>query len=152
MREIERGGKSTRETVYLITSLSSARADAQALLGLNRGHWGIENVLHWKLDAVLGEDRHLGRSGTLPFAMRLVRGAALSLLHAAGVRSVARTLRRLKSRPLEAIALLAGRGIGSRGDDRGRTRGRPAPAPVHASLSARATELRASPARSLTSR
>jgi len=36
------------EIVYGITSfLSESKADAQRLLNLNRGHWSIENRLHW---------------------------------------------------------------------------------------------------------
>jgi hypothetical protein len=33
-----------QETVYLITSLSPARASPQAILQTNRDHWGIESA------------------------------------------------------------------------------------------------------------
>jgi hypothetical protein len=39
----EIGGKTSVETVYLITSLSAAEATPERLLALNRAHWSIEN-------------------------------------------------------------------------------------------------------------
>ncbi len=38
---------------YYITSL---RCGARKLAGYIRGHWGIENGLHWCLDVSFGED------------------------------------------------------------------------------------------------
>jgi predicted transposase YbfD/YdcC len=45
------------ETNYEVTSLTHAEADAKQLLGLVRGHWGIENGLHYRRDETLREDR-----------------------------------------------------------------------------------------------
>lgn len=46
-------GKPYTQCSYYITSLATtARQFAQAI----RGHWGIENRLHWVKDVVLGED------------------------------------------------------------------------------------------------
>ncbi len=39
-------GQTTTEIAYGITSLSRDRADAEKLMALTRGHWGIENRLH----------------------------------------------------------------------------------------------------------
>lgn len=49
--------KTTKETVYGITSLPLKRADSKRLLELNRGHWRVENQLHWVRDAVFFEDK-----------------------------------------------------------------------------------------------
>ena len=49
-------GKETVERAYAITSLTPERADAARLLEIWRGHWGIENRLHWVRDVVFGED------------------------------------------------------------------------------------------------
>ena len=38
--------KVEEETVYGISSLEAQEADAERLLALVRGHWGIENRLH----------------------------------------------------------------------------------------------------------
>jgi predicted transposase YbfD/YdcC len=51
----------TQEWVYGITSLSPSRADPQRLLSLLRGHWAIENRLHWRRD-VTDAERTLVRS------------------------------------------------------------------------------------------
>ena len=40
-------GRDTVERAYAITSLPPERADAARLLEIWRGHWGIENRLHW---------------------------------------------------------------------------------------------------------
>jgi hypothetical protein len=47
--ETERGGKVERERRYY---LGSARLDAATFARAVRGHWGIENRLHWVLDVV----------------------------------------------------------------------------------------------------
>jgi predicted transposase YbfD/YdcC len=46
----------TTETVHGITSLPPGRANAKRLLELNRGHWSIENQLHWVRDTLFKED------------------------------------------------------------------------------------------------
>jgi len=58
------------------------------------------------LDAVLGEDRSRRRTGGAPLALRLVRGAVVTLLRVAGHASITDAQRRLHVRPLEAIALV----------------------------------------------
>lgn len=45
-----------------------------------RGHWGIENRLHWMLDMVFREDLTRLRSGNAPENMVIVRHVALNLL------------------------------------------------------------------------
>lgn len=46
----------TLETVYAVTSLTAEEASAGALLALNRGHWSIENQLHYVRDVTMRED------------------------------------------------------------------------------------------------
>jgi predicted transposase YbfD/YdcC len=46
-----------QEMVYGVTSLSEQKADRKRLLTLNRGHWCIENRLHWVRDVTFDEDR-----------------------------------------------------------------------------------------------
>jgi predicted transposase YbfD/YdcC len=65
-RECERialkTGKVTREVSYALTSLTPSRADAAGLEALWRGHWTIENRVHWVRDMSLHEDRLHGRA------------------------------------------------------------------------------------------
>ena len=54
------------EVEYAINSVSRDRANAGDLLSWWRGHWGIENQLHWVRDATFGEDRSHIRTGHAP--------------------------------------------------------------------------------------
>jgi len=53
-------GKRSVERRYFISSIE--RLDAQAMAGYIRGHWGIENRLHWQLDVSFGEDQRRVRN------------------------------------------------------------------------------------------
>ena len=75
--EVERDGKIERETrLYLCSTVLSAEMFARVV----RGHWGIENRLHWVLDVVFREDLTRLRSGNAPENMAIVRHVALNLL------------------------------------------------------------------------
>ena len=50
-------GKAGSGTVYAITSLSADEAGPECLLALSRGHWGIENKLHYVRDVTWREDQ-----------------------------------------------------------------------------------------------
>jgi len=99
-------GREQRAVHYGITSLPPAHADAARLLALKRGHWRIENRLHYRKDMVFGEDRHQIRLGAGPMVVALLRDGALSLLHLTGCRNVAARLRDYGQRPAAAVALL----------------------------------------------
>jgi predicted transposase YbfD/YdcC len=74
-RHIE--GEVSRETRYYIASLeNNARQFAHAV----RGHWSIENTLHWSLDVTFREDDSRLRQGQAAENFALVRHMALSLL------------------------------------------------------------------------
>ena len=45
-----------------------------------RGHWAIENQLHWQLDVTFGEDQSRLRKGHADFNFRMLRRTALSWL------------------------------------------------------------------------
>ena len=63
------------ETRYYITSATfSAEAAAQAV----RGHWAIENSLHWTLDVVFGDDQSRLRKGHGAKNMAVVRHFAIN--------------------------------------------------------------------------
>ena len=47
------GGTSVEKAYYI----SNLDADAQTMLRYSRGHWSIENQLHWRLDVQFGEDK-----------------------------------------------------------------------------------------------
>ena len=62
---------------YYLSSrvLTAAQADAYV-----RGHWAIENALHWQLDVTFGEDDHHLRHHQAAQNLTLVRKIALNLL------------------------------------------------------------------------
>jgi hypothetical protein len=99
------------EVSYVITSLPPARADAAALLGYLRGHWGIENRLHWVRDVTFDEDRSQARTGAVPQVMAACRNLALALLRRAGRAAIAAALRTHAGRPRLAAALVLGREV-----------------------------------------
>ena len=99
-------GKTEQETVYGITSLSAEEAGPERLLGLARGHWGIENRLHGVRDVTLGEDACRVRSGSAPKVLAATRNVVVHLLEGVEAPSKAAALRRFAIYPLEALALL----------------------------------------------
>jgi predicted transposase YbfD/YdcC len=99
-------GKSSTETVCAVTSLTPKESSAQDLLQIARGHWGIENRLHWVRDMSLGEDACRVRKGAAPQILAAMRNAGLRLLRACNVPNIAAALRRHAAKPLEAIDLV----------------------------------------------
>ena len=91
---------------YAITSLPPDVADVARLLALVRGHWQIENGLHYVKDVTLGEDRSLIRTGHGPSIMAILRDTVVSVLHRAGWRTIAERLRYYSGHPKEVLTLL----------------------------------------------
>jgi predicted transposase YbfD/YdcC len=73
-------GRCRFETRYYI---SSAALDAGRAAEAVRGHWGIENRLHWVLDAVFREDQSRLRKGHGAKNMAVVRHFAINLIRSA---------------------------------------------------------------------
>ncbi len=102
----QEGGATKQAVRYGITSLPSQVADVSQLGTLTRGHWQIENGLHYVKDVTLGEDRSLIHMGNGPSIMAILRDTVVSLLHRAGWRTIAARLRYYSGHPKEALALL----------------------------------------------
>lgn len=62
--------------------ISSANLTAAAAAEAVRGHWGIENRLHWVLDVVFGDDQARLRTGHGARNMAVVRHFAINLVRA----------------------------------------------------------------------
>lgn len=82
-------GKTSTETVYAVTSLGHRYADAVLLATWLRGHWQIENVLHWVRDVTFGEDHSQVRTGAGPQNMALLRNTAITVSRLAGHTNIA---------------------------------------------------------------
>ena len=57
----------------------SRKLSPQALLETARGHWGIENRLHWQLDVSFGEDAARNRKDNGPANIAVIRRRALDV-------------------------------------------------------------------------
>lgn len=73
-------GQQSTERRYYLTSLDPRRVGAQRLGELVRGHWSIENHLHWCLDASFSDDRSRVRKDHGPENLALVKRITLGLL------------------------------------------------------------------------
>jgi hypothetical protein len=92
-RVVKRDGNESHEVEYAITSAGPEWADAATLLGWWRGHWGIENRVHWVRDVTMGEDKSRIRTAAAPEVMAALRNAAISLLRLSGLTNIAAALR-----------------------------------------------------------
>jgi len=60
--------------------LSSLAVDVKKFARAVRGHWGVENSLHWCLDVQMGEDQSRARTGHAAENLATLRRLALNLL------------------------------------------------------------------------
>ena len=77
IRVIQEGDKVTREVRYFISSL---RLVVKRFAGAVRGHWGIENTLHWCLDVTFREDESRLRDRHAADNVAWLKRFAISLL------------------------------------------------------------------------
>jgi predicted transposase YbfD/YdcC len=103
-RTVTRNGKKTVEVVYLITS--DRNADPATLAAWVRGHWEIENRLHWVRDVTYQEDKSLVRTGNAPRVMASLRSLAISLLRIGGHANIAAANRHHARDPQRTLKLL----------------------------------------------
>ena len=96
------------ETSYAITSLPAAKARPDQLAEWIRGHWKIENQLHWVRDVTYGEDLSAARTGAGPHVMATLRNLAISILRLAGHARIATALRHCARDPVRPYRLLKG--------------------------------------------
>ena len=95
--------KSRKDVRYFISSagLSAERAAAAV-----RGHWGIENRLHWVLDVLFKDDQSRLRKGHGAKNMAVVRHFALNLIRSANDKKSLKTRRKLAGWSPEYLAEL----------------------------------------------
>ena len=67
-------GVSVERAFYLCSIAADAKLFARAV----RGHWGVENALHWRLDVVFKEDQSRARTGFAAANLSALRKLALN--------------------------------------------------------------------------
>jgi predicted transposase YbfD/YdcC len=103
-RTVTKNGKKTVEVVYLITS--ARNVDPATLAAWVRGHWHIENRLHWVRDVTYQEDKSLVRTGNAPRVMATLRSLAISLLRLDGHDNIAAANRHHARDPQRTLTLI----------------------------------------------
>ena len=91
-RVTEQKGKVSREVRYAITSLGKQVGPVELLQHI-RGHWGIENRLHYVRDVTFGEDASQVRTGSAPEVMAALRNAVIGVLRNEGATNIAAAIR-----------------------------------------------------------
>jgi len=94
------------EVVYAIRSLPAEAASPRLLTGWIRGHWSIENKVHYVRDVSSDEDRSQVRAGSGSQVMATSRNTAISLHRRAAQANIARSCRRLAANPHGALNLV----------------------------------------------
>jgi len=103
-RTVTHTGQTMTDTRIVLTSLA-AETPAAEVLALVRGHWRIENRLHYVRDVTMDEDRGRWRAGAAPQVAATLRNVVLSLLRAVEVPNIA-AARRTLARQRRALHLL----------------------------------------------
>jgi predicted transposase YbfD/YdcC len=88
------GEEISRETRYYLSSLPG---DAKRIGKAVRGHWGIENRLHWVLDIAFREDESRVRQGHAGQNLAVLRRLALNLLRQETTAKMGTKAKRLKA-------------------------------------------------------
>ena len=105
MREVDDAKTKTARHTETVYGVTSSAASSKVLLAASRGHWQIENGLHWVRDA-MGEDASKVRSGSAPRVLATLRNLTIGVLRLAGVSNIAQARRHLSRRPEFALTLL----------------------------------------------
>lgn len=98
-------GRRHRAVRYGLTSLPPEVASAERLLALRRGHWTIENRVHYVKDVSLGEDAATVRLDAGPSIVAILRDTALNALRGDPDRRVAARLRHYSRHPEDLLRL-----------------------------------------------
>ena len=99
-------GKHEIHTWVGVTDLTAHQATPAQIATLLRGHWHIENRLHWVRDVTYSEDHSRVRTGTAPRTMATLRNLAISALRTTGATNIAQALRAMARNPTRPLTLL----------------------------------------------
>lgn len=96
----------TAVAVLGVTSLSSREAAPEHLATYVRGHWSIENKIHWVRDVTFREDASQVKTASRFRVMATLRNLVIGLIRQAGDTRIAATLRKIRHSPHQLLAIL----------------------------------------------
>lgn len=96
----------TAVAVLGVTSLSSREAAPQHLATYVRGHWSIENKIHWVRDVTFREDASQVKTAARFRVMATFRNLVIGLVRQAGYTKIAATVRKIRHSPHLLLAIL----------------------------------------------
>ena len=102
-RQREVKGRWCTHIAYYISSVATT---ARAWMEMVRGHWSIENQLHWPKDVLLKEDATYGRAENALLNTSLFRSITINVLRLNGFNSIAPALRQFANQVDEIFKLL----------------------------------------------
>jgi len=106
-RQVREGsaGRWRSVTVYAITDLAAWQAPPADLAAWIRGHWSIENRLHYVRDVTYAEDHSQVRTDNAPRTMASLRNLALRALRLTGVGNIAQAIRHISRDATRTLTL-----------------------------------------------
>jgi predicted transposase YbfD/YdcC len=99
-------GREREEVSYGLTSVPGSLADAAQLEGYWRGHWSIENQVHYVRDVTCHEDAGQAHVGHAPQVLAALRNGLLTLLRCYGWTNMAAAMRHIAASLDRAFRLL----------------------------------------------
>jgi len=97
------------DVVFAITSLSRKQTSPRQIANMLRGHWRIENALHYVRDVTFAEDHSRIRTGSGPRVMASMRNLAIAIHRLHGETNIASAIRRCSQNTSRPFSLLGAR-------------------------------------------
>jgi predicted transposase YbfD/YdcC len=97
----------SKEYALVVTSLPAARTGSADIHSYVRGHWGIENKVHWVRDTTWREDAHQAYTGNGARSMAILRNLALGLFRLNGLNKIKEATEHIAGDRNRALPLLA---------------------------------------------
>ena len=105
-RIILKTGEVGEATTYGFTSIPHTEVGAAGLERLWRGHWTIENRVHYVRDVTMGEDANQTHTGKAPHVLAALRIAILNLFRHHSWNNIADAFRHYNASVKEALDLI----------------------------------------------
>jgi hypothetical protein len=99
-------GHTSVEIEYGVLSLAPEQIALSTVLSRWRGHWSIEDKLHWSRDVLMGEDASRVRSGAAPQTLAALRNTVISLVKRLGHSSVSAARRHFALNLDESLSIV----------------------------------------------